>query len=133
MTYKTGKKEKIIEFLRENEDMSFSLDEICDAIVGNCGGRSTVYRLVGELVREGTVRPISDAKSRHRTYQAVSGDHCHEHLHLKCVGCGRLLHLDEKTSQVFEDRLKNEFNFELDGEAMLFGKCEGCRVGGENA
>ena len=137
MTYKTGKREAILDFLSTHADSSFSLLEICDAIVADGHGKSTVYRIVSELLGDGCIRKISDGKTRHCTYQYIGDDECRCHLHLKCRGCGRLYHLGHEISDELSKTLKDS-GFSLDDGAMLFGKCNSCTVSasekeGENA
>ena len=126
MTYKTGKRARIIEFLSDNADMSYTIEEICAALTDEGHGKSTVYRLVSELVGEGIVTRISDGRTRHCTYQYVGGEHCHTHLHLKCKGCGRLMHLDDKVSASFEKAVELVGGFHIDDGAFLFGTCRDC-------
>ena len=97
MKYTTGKKEAIIAFLSENSAKAFTLEEIAAAITPDGKGRSTVYRIVAELLEEGKVHRYSDGKTRHCTYQ-YTGTECHSHLHLKCRECGKLIHLTDKVS-----------------------------------
>lgn len=125
MTYNTGKREKILEFLSKNADKSYTLEDICSHITEGGHGNSTVYRLVSELVANGCIRRLSDGKTRHCTYQYVGDEECRGHLHLKCRDCGRLIHLDEGISHDLCDVLLAS-GFSLDGGSMLFGKCQSC-------
>lgn len=125
MTYKTGKRDAILEFLSKNSESSFTLEEICDVIASDGHGKSTVYRIVSELVENGCIRRISDGKTRHCTYQYVGDEECRCHLHLKCRDCGRLYHLDHKLSDELSKKL-SEGGFSLDEGAMLFGTCREC-------
>ena len=126
MGYNTGKRERILAFLAERGDGSYTLEQICDALTEDGKGKSTVYRIVSELVGEGYVRRLSDGRTRHCTYQYVGDEHCQGHLHLKCKGCGRLVHLDEKVSRDLECALMNKGGFVLESGAMLFGTCKEC-------
>ena len=126
MTYNTEKRTALIRFFSERSDEAFSLDEVCEAILTDGRGKSTVYRLVSELVGEGIVTRISDGRTRHCTYQYVGGEHCHTHLHLKCKGCGRLVHLDDKVSASFEKAVELVGGFHIDDGAFLFGTCRDC-------
>ena len=126
MIYKTGKRTRIIEFLSDNSDKSYTLEEICDVMTDGGHGKSTVYRLVSELVGEGIITRISDGRTRHCTYQYVGGELCHTHLHLKCKGCGRLMHLDEEVSASFEKAVELIGGFRIDDGAFLFGTCRDC-------
>lgn len=126
MIYNTGKRERILAFLKEDTNASYTIEEICDALTDDGHGKSTVYRIVSELVAEGCVRRLSDGRTRHCTYQFVGGEHCHNHLHLKCKGCGRLVHLDEGVSRDFERTLKSVGGFTIEEGTLLFGTCKEC-------
>ena len=130
MTYITGKRERIIDFFRENSERAYSLPEILDGVLADGHGKSTVYRIVSALVSEGIIRRIIDDETRLITYQLVGGGECAEHLHLKCRGCGKLFHLDRDTSHTLGDRLLFGFGFELDEGTLLLGRCRECRGGG---
>ncbi len=129
MRYTTGKKERITALLRTNADASYTLEEICASVTDGGRGRSTVYRLVSELVAEGAVKRISDGKTRHCTYQYVGGEHCHAHLHLKCNGCGKLIHLDENVSHSLERKIFDIGGFSIEEGTFLFGTCRECAEG----
>ena len=126
MRYTTGKRDRIIAYLAQNREHSYTLEEICAAITDGGKGKSTVYRLVSELVGEGRVTRLSDGRTRHCTYQYVGGESCHSHLHLKCKGCGKLVHLDEEISESLERTLLKAGGFLIDDGALLFGRCERC-------
>ena len=125
MGYITGKKDLIIDFLCDNHDKSFTLEEICDHILPDGKGRRTVYRIVSELVEKKCVRRISDGRTRHCTYQYIGGERCHRHLHLKCRDCGKLIHLDEKVSHDFEKKVMVA-GFAIEEGTLLFGTCKDC-------
>ena len=128
MKYNTGKRERIIRFLRINSEKSFTLEEITMNIVPDGNGKSTVYRIVSELVASGKLKRLSDGKTRHCTYQYVGDENCISHLHLKCRDCGKLIHLRDEISREFASTLLSEGGFMLDAGAMLFGKCADCSL-----
>ncbi len=126
MIYNTEKRSEIVLFFESHSDEEFTLEEICSRLLTDGHGKSTVYRIVSRLVDSGCVRRISDGHTRRVTYQFVGGEHCRGHLHLKCNGCGRLFHLDNKVSSAIGDALVRERGFTLDSGAILFGRCENC-------
>ena len=126
MRYTTGNRELILAFLSENAAVSYTLEEICEALTDGGKGKSTVYRLVSELVGEGSIRRLSDGRTRHCTYQYVGKECCHSHLHLKCKGCGRLMHLDDGLSRDFERAVLNVGGFVIEEGTLLFGTCRNC-------
>ncbi len=126
MKYTTGKRQKIIDFLTEKRENAYTLEEISAALTEDGKGKSTVYRLISELVGEGKITRISDGRTRRITYQYVGAESCHSHLHLKCKGCGKLVHLDEELSQKLGQALLSVGGFFLDEGAFLFGTCKKC-------
>ena len=127
MGYSTGKKELIIELLSQNSDRSYTIEEISDTVTFDGKGKSTVYRLISELVQDGILRRLSDGRTRHCTYQYVGGEHCHKHMHLKCNGCGKLIHLDEGTTRAFEKKILTLGGFCIEEGSFLYGKCKECK------
>lgn len=126
MGYTTGKRERILEFMSSNADASFTLEEICERLLTDGHGKSTVYRIVSELVGDGRIKRLSDGRTRKCTYQFVGGESCHEHLHLKCKGCGKMLHLDEKISHKLVSEVLRAGGFLVEEGTFLFGTCREC-------
>ena len=55
------------------------------------------------------------------------GRHCREHLHLKCVQCGRIYHLDCHFMDEVRAHLMAEHGFTLQCEgSVLYGLCRYC-------
>lgn len=126
--YRTDGKERLLAFLQEHADTPCTIEEIAAALPN---GKSTLYRLMTGLVEDGTVRRFVKGNSRQFTYQILGGDDCHDHLHLKCVDCGRVVHLDHDTTAFVEQQLLKRHHFAADERAtMLFGRCEACAARG---
>ncbi len=125
MTYNTGRREEIIAYFKNRRDEALSLDEVCCALTGDGEGKSSIYRIVAKLVSLGVLKKLSSPDSRHCKYQYL-GEHCSAHLHLKCLGCGRLIHLDSDRSRELSQTVMTLGNFSLDSTSLLFGKCESC-------
>lgn len=132
--YNTEQKRLLEEFLIANNDRSLTVEEISEGLMSLSGegvpspARSTVYRLVSRLEAEGRVRRFVRSGSRRAAYQLSLGDHCDSHLHLKCVGCGRLVHMDERVSEELLDRINSSNGFSVnEEETVLFGRCFDCK------
>ena len=125
--YKTKQKEILLEYLRETGDTPQNVEQIVTALRarGHTLGQSTVYRLMGKLCDEGTLKCLPQGKKF--LYQFVSGDDCHHHLHLKCTSCGRLLHMDHDQSERLIGDIYGKNGFAVsEEETTLFGKCGEC-------
>lgn len=131
MTYHTKKREALLALLREHPSDALPLESIVEAIAPGGVGRSTVYRLLSELVESGTLKKIPDARGHHFSYQYIGTSACVDHLHLKCTVCGRLIHLDHETTELLERRLKRTSGFILDDTTLLYGTCAVCNPGGK--
>ncbi len=130
--YMTEQKKILQKILEDNKDCAYTVDELHEKIKQSCGdkalGKSTVYRIITHLVSDGTVKKFVKENSRKAAYQIVMGEHCDCHLHLKCMGCGRLIHLDEEVSDRLLDTVRSTSNFSVSEEAtVLFGKCGSCK------
>ena len=126
VAYNTRQKNEIIAFFRSHPDESFTLDRVYEGVCGSGIGKSSVYRIAATLAEEGVLRKEPDGEGGRMSYQLIGCSECHEHLHLKCRECGRLVHLDEEASHALEQRLISSAGFRLDESALIYGKCESC-------
>ena len=135
--YNTEQKKLLLEFLEHNSDNSYTIDEIVEGInasAGECAlGRSTVYRLMTRLVEEKRVQRFAGEGSRRFLYRVIADDHCRNHLHLKCLRCGRIFHLDSATSDALLEQVRRVKDFSVSEEdTLLFGRCAECKLGEKN-
>ena len=129
--YQTEQKKMLSEFLKLNCDKAYTVEDLVEGMKARYGAdvpaTSTVYRLMTRLVEEGTVKRFVKGHSRRFVYQIVEGEHCRSHLHMKCIGCGRLLHLDEQVSDALLRAVRSSSNFSVnEEETVLFGQCASC-------
>ena len=131
--YITEQKKTLLGFLTQNSERSFTVEELTEGIqkmkkgIGRAPGKSTVYRLMTRFVEEGTVKRFVRGHSRRFVYQIVSGEHCNLHLHMKCMKCGKLFHLDESLTDELIEKVRKLYNFSVsESETVLFGKCAEC-------
>ncbi len=131
--YATEQKKMLSDFLRQNCEKAFSVEELMiemqKAYGDSVPGKSTVYRLITRLVEEGSVKRFVKGHSRRFVYQIVEGEHCRSHLHLKCMDCGRLIHLDEGISHELLNKVLDSSHFSVnEEETVLFGECASCSL-----
>lgn len=128
--YRTKQKQYIYDFLKENCERSFTIDEITERIAKQNAsvGRTTVYRNVEKLAKSGEVRKFVDQKGKSSTYQYVEHHtHCSEHIHLKCISCGKFIHLDCEMMDSVNEHILDEHGFSIDNsKSLLFGLCKNC-------
>lgn len=130
--YNTLQREELIEFMSKHRASAYTVKEIADLMKQDSSipkppGESTVYRLIKDLVENGEVKRTVRGNSRTFVYQLTDGETCHHHLHMKCVTCGKLYHMDDESSRELVERILKEDSFEIDSSAVLPGKCGVCR------
>ncbi|HCJ41215.1 Fur family transcriptional regulator [uncultured Ruminococcus sp.] len=136
--YNTVQKGELLDFLGRHRASAYTVKEIADLMKADSDipkppGESTVYRLIKQLVESGEVKRTVRGNSRTFVYQLTDGESCHHHLHMKCITCGKLYHMDDEASRELVERILQEDSFEIDSSAVLPGKCGGCRGGkGDN-
>lgn len=132
--YQTEQKRIVLAYLKAHSNEAFTIEELCEHLNKEPGllavpGKSTVYRIIPELVEEGLVKRFVKEKTRKFLYQMVSGEHCDKHLHMKCSICGRLYHMEDEESEALLMKVFEKHHFKVDeGQTMLFGHCESCSV-----
>lgn len=129
--YQTEQKKLLIDFLLKHSEKSFTIVEIAEGLSREAAevapGLSTVYRLIPKLVEEGLVKRFPGNQKRRFLYQIVGGEHCAVHFHMKCTGCGKLLHMNNNLSQLLLENILNASRFRVDqGQTVLFGRCGEC-------
>ena len=89
---------------------------------------TTVYRLLDKLCAENVIIKYSDINSDKAVYQyAGEKGHCREHLHLKCIKCGKVMHLDCGFMDELREHIMEEHHFQLQCSGdLLHGLCEEC-------
>ena len=85
---------------------------------------STVYRTLEVLEELGLVRH-AHLSDRAPTYHSVGG---HEHFHLVCRNCHRVISVDPTVLEPLLARLRDDHGFSADvGHLTVFGACVECR------
>ena len=82
---------------------------------------------------DGIVVPVSYThlaeKGSQAVYQYVEmGHHCEEHLHLKCVSCGCIIHLECAFMDEIAEHVLKDHGFTLQCKnSIIYGLCRECR------
>ena len=131
--YNTKARKYILDFLKTRQESTVSAADITDYLnnMGAAVNQATVYRYLNRLSRENKVLKFTDSKTKKSVYRFVGADRgCDEHIHIKCVSCGRLMHLECDFMEDIKRHLCEDHGFLLrcDG-SILYGVCEECRKG----
>ena len=130
--YNTVQREQLINFLKKHSAHAMTVTEIAsmmkdDPDTEKVPCESTVYRLIKQLVEDGTVKRTVNGCSREFLYQMTDSETCRQHLHMKCRICGDLFHMDNRISEKLIEELLESEGFCLDRTMVLTGVCKKCR------
>ncbi len=128
--YNTRTRQLILDYLISNRQHAVSASNILDHLEqqGANPNPTTVYRYLDKLSGEQRVMKYVADKGERAVFQYVDEQrHCHEHLHLKCVDCGRIFHLECDFMDEVKKHLASEHGFTLQCEgSILYGICSEC-------
>ena len=120
----------ILDYLINNCQHAVSASNILEHLEaqGASPNPTTVYRYLDKLAGEQRIMKYVADKGERAVFQYVDeGRHCREHLHLKCVQCGRIYHLDCHFMDEVRAHLMAEHGFTLQCEgSVLYGLCRHC-------
>lgn len=131
--YETEQRKLLIALFRADPDRFYTVEEVAEILRGDSDDAmcsvSTIYRLIARLCEEGIVHKHARDGSRKFYYQYVRGKECEEHLHLKCDGCGKIIHMDADTSAAVLSEVLRQNGFSIDGaKTLMRGLCADCRA-----
>lgn len=129
-TYQTQQRKILLQYLTIARDRQLTIEEIMEGMKreGQNLPQSSVYRLMKKLVEEGVVRRHAKEDSRQYVYQIIESEECHDHLHLQCTECGKLVHLSHEATKEAKIWMQGATGFDLNQEkTFLYGKCGDCK------
>ena len=129
--YNTKARKYILDFLKTRQESTVSAADITDYLnnMGAAVNQATVYRYLNRLSRENLLLRFTDSKTKKSVYRFVDADRgCDGHIHIKCLSCGRLMHLECDFMEDIKKHLYHDHGFLLqcDG-SILYGICEECQ------
>ena len=128
--YKTRQRESILRYMTEHKDSHVTVNTISDYLSqqGTPVGTATIYRHLEKLVEQGMVRKYMVDASTGACFQFVMPDRqCHEHYHLKCERCGKLIHLECHFAKELANHIYAEHGFAIDPlRTVFYGICQEC-------
>lgn len=128
--YNTAARSRILGFLKENKDRTVNANDILNRLndQGNDVNITTIYRYLDKLTESGEVMKYIAENGTRAVFQYVGEkQHCEEHLHLQCVRCGAILHLDCGFMDEISEHVMNEHGFRIQcRNSIIYGECSRC-------
>ena len=113
---------------RGNPELAQLLGEKCVGLDVNS------MKPLDKLAKDGTVIKYVAEKGCQAAYQYVEpGRGCEQHLHLKCVKCGKIIHLECHFMEEISHHIEESHGFTLQCKnSILYGVCKECKGSGED-
>ena len=128
--YNTAARSRILGFLKDNKDRTVNANDILNWLnnQGNDVNITTIYRYLDKLTESGEVMKYIAENGTRAVFQYVGEkQHCEEHLHLQCVRCGAILHLDCGFMDEISEHVMNEHGFRIQcRNSIIYGECSRC-------
>ena len=130
------------EYMTENRKKIFSyLQDHCDTMVSakniynyyeqkNCKiNMSTIYRNLERLEKEGTIIKYMSEDGKTALYQfETHNNNPNDHLHLQCLKCGKVVHLDCHFMDEISDHVSEHHGFNIQCKnSIIYGICKECK------
>lgn len=135
MGYATTNRKKIMDFLKASSDRTVTAADV-DYYLKEQESEvniTTIYRYLDKLAKDGTVIKYAAEKGCYASYQYVEpGRNCDGHLHMKCVKCGKIIHLECHFMDEISHHIEEGHGFTLQCKnSILYGVCKECKKRGE--
>jgi len=131
--YNTKQRDELLTYLQSMIGEHITVNDICKHF-SNTGakvGTTTIYRHLEKLVDEGIVKKYNLDATTAACFEYIDVyKECKEHgcTHLKCIKCGRLIHLHCNDLKATELHILEKHNFKLDmTRTVLYGICQICQ------
>lgn len=123
--YSTNHKKQLIDLFEQNKDSVFSATYLVDNLKDTMN-KATVYRQLKALEEEKFIRKTYNEEAGGYEYQYSC--ECKNHLHLRCVKCGKIIHLKCMDANMFINHIYKKHGFLIDQYATsILGVCKECQ------
>jgi len=121
----------MLQFFQNHKEKMVSASEIHDFLQEKDDkvNLATIYRNLDKMTEDGVLIKYKDSQEDKAVYQYVGEDEkCHEHLHMQCMKCGKVIHLECNFMKEISEHLLVHHRFTLQcTKSILYGMCGECR------
>ena len=126
----TPQRRAVIDILLKHNSEHLSSEQIYDLVRVECPeiGLATVYRTMQLLDEIGVISKLNLDDGCIRYEISLNKDECHNHHHLICKSCSKIIEVQEDLLESIEKRIQERYKFEiLDHDVKFYGTCENCK------
>lgn len=124
----THQRQAIVDIIIASEGKHLTIEEIYDLVKFGCPeiGLATVYRTIQLLESLGVVSKLSLNDGCYR-YELVHEYENHQHHHLVCTNCDKVIEVEDDLLEVLEHKIENKYKFKIKNHSVKFyGLCSDC-------
>lgn len=124
----TPQRRAVVNMVIENKGSHLTAEELYDLVKKDCPeiGLATVYRTIQLLEEIGLLSKLNLDDGCNR-YELIDEDEIHQHHHLICRKCGKVIEVEEDLLEVIEKTVESKYNFMIENHSLKFiGICEDC-------
>ncbi|MBR2986620.1 MAG: transcriptional repressor [Clostridia bacterium] len=122
--YRTKQRDSILAYFASHPDACLTAKDIIESPEIEVG-EATVFRCLSHLAKEGLIKKF--ASDEGALYQYNREGECNHHFHLKCLHCGKILHLDCELMHSVSEHIGKDHHFTVDvSRTVIYGLCEDC-------
>lgn len=129
--YHTKCKDLILKYAETHAERRFSAADVFSYLKeqGSQVNLTTVYRNLEKMIENKLLIKFKTAEQESALYQFVKPHgNCHEHLHMQCSVCGKVMHLECCLMNEIMEHLKMYHGFMLECTgSVLNGICADCK------
>lgn len=125
----TTQRKAILDVIFENHEKHLNPEEIYDIVKLKYPdiGIATVYRTLQLLEKLNIVYRVNFDDGYNR-YELNYNSENHQHHHLICVNCGKVIEVKMDLLEILENEIEREYGFSIvDHNVKLFGYCTDCQ------
>ncbi len=122
--YRTKQRDSILAYFASHPDVCLSAKDIIESPEIEVG-EATVFRCLAHLTEEGLIKKY--ASDDGALYQYTHTEACNHHFHLKCLHCGKILHLHCDLMHSLSAHIESDHGFSVDvSRTVIYGYCKDC-------
>lgn len=129
MNYNTNNKKIIIDLLKENKDKHLTIDQISTLLKNKNNNIpiASIYRIIDFYVNKNIIRKYTLENNTPACFQYIDENNNHQHFHLLCSKCGKLIHLECDEVEELLSHIEKKHHFKVDVSRInLYGVCKDC-------